>query len=85
MYGLSGILGLILQDAKSIEEMEMMQQSGGMMAGAAGGQGGAAGAMGGKNFTNLFKGEKDYYELVKYEQFLDDAEDAFLLKFSWSQ
>ena len=23
--------------------------------------------MGGKNFTNLFKGEKDYYELVKYD------------------
>jgi hypothetical protein len=80
MYGLSGILGLILQDSKSIEEMEMMQQSGGMMG--AGAQGGAAGAMGGKNFTNLFKGEKDYYELVKYDQFLEDAEDAFLLKFS---
>lgn len=83
MYGLSGILGLILQDSKSIEEMEMMQQSGGMMAGGAG-AGGPAAAMGGKNFTNLFKGEKDYYELVKYEQFLDDAEDAFLLKFSWT-
>jgi hypothetical protein len=29
----------------------------------------------------MFAGEKDMYELVKYEHKLDDVEDAFLLKF----
>ena len=31
IYGLNGVLGLILQDSKTIEEMEMMASGAGMM------------------------------------------------------
>jgi len=31
MYGMNGVLGLALQDKKSIEEMEMMSSGAGMM------------------------------------------------------
>jgi hypothetical protein len=31
IYGLSGIIGMFLQDSKSIEEMEMMSNGGAMM------------------------------------------------------
>jgi len=72
-YGLSGILGLFLQDQKSIEEMELYNTGAAMMQQ----QSQAKPA----DYTRMFKGEKDFYELIKYEQVLEDVEDAFLFKF----
>jgi hypothetical protein len=63
----------MLQDSKSIEELELMNTSGSMMMQ-------QQGAPKSTNYTQVFKGEKDFYELIKYEQFLDDAEDAYLFK-----
>lgn len=38
--------------------------------------------MGGqKNYNAIFKSEKENYEILNYKFKLDDAEDAFLLKF----
>lgn len=34
-----------------------------------------------KNFTALFKSEKENYEILNYKFRLDDAEDAFLAKY----
>ena len=72
IYGLNGVLGLILQDSKTIEEMEMMASGAGMM---------QQNSMQPKNFKNLFKNEKDAYDLLNYKFALDDVEDAFLFKF----
>ena len=33
-----------------------------------------------KNYNNLFKGEREYYEILGYEFALEDIEEAFLLK-----
>ena len=76
VFGLNGILGLILADNKTIEEMEMMASGAGMMGGA---QQGAA-----KNYKALFKAEKDFYEILNYKFALDDVEDAFMHKFGKS-
>lgn len=73
VYGLNGILAMIIQDSKTIEEMEMMASGAHMM------QGGGQGAQ--KNYKNLFKGERDAYDLMNYKFGLEDVEDAFLLKF----
>ena len=73
MYGLNGILGLILADSKTIEEMELMASGSNMMQG---------NAMQPKNFTAIFKAEKDFYEIISYKFALEDVEDAFLHKFS---
>jgi len=75
IYGLNGILGLLLADSKTIEEMELMASGANMMQGG----GGAMGQP--KNFTQIFKGEKDFYEILSYKFALDDVEDAFLHKF----
>jgi len=71
VYGLNGILGLVLADNKTIEEMEMMASGAGMM-----NQQGQQ-----KNYKALFKAEKDFYEILNYKFALDDVEDAFLHKF----
>ena len=34
-----------------------------------------------KNFTALFKAEKENYEILNYRFKLEDAEDAFIAKF----
>lgn len=34
-----------------------------------------------KNFTALFKSEKENYEILNYKFKLEDAEDAFLAKY----
>lgn len=80
VYGLNGILGLALADNKTIEEMEMMASGAGMMGGqmGMGGPGGKQAA----NYKALFKGEKDFYEILNYKFALDDVEEAFLMKFS---
>lgn len=71
MYGLNGLIGLALQDTKTLEEMEMMASGAHMV-----NQGAQA-----KNYKNLFKGEKEQYDLIDYKHALDDIEDAFLFKF----
>lgn len=52
--------------------MEMMASGAGMM---------QQGGMQQKNFKNLFKGEKDSYDLLNYKFALEDVEEAFLFKF----
>ena len=71
IYGLNGVLGLLLQDSKSIEEMELMASGAGMM---------QQNGMQQKNYKALFKSEREFYELVGYEHKLDDVEESFLLK-----
>jgi len=73
IYGLNGILGLLLSDSKTIEEMELMQSGANMM---------QANSMQPKNYPALFKAEMDYYEIINYKFALEDVEDAFLYKFS---
>lgn len=34
-----------------------------------------------KNYKNLFKNEKEFYDLLNYKFALDDVEDAFLLRY----
>lgn len=72
VYGLGAVNGLILKDPKSVEEMELMASGAGMMT--------ANNAMQPKNYPQLFKAEKDYYEIVNYEFALNDIEEAFILK-----
>ena len=71
VYGLNGILGMLIQDNKTIEEMEMMA-SGAQMMNQNAGQ---------KNYKALFKAEKDAYDMLDYKFALDDVEEAFLFKF----
>ena len=52
LVGLNGVLGLLLADNKTIEEMEMMATGAHMM---------RSNPMQPKNFNNLFKGEREYY------------------------
>lgn len=72
VYGLNGILGLVLADNKTIEEMEMMASGAAMMGPQAQN----------KNYKALFKAEKEFYEILNYKFALDDVEDAFLQKFA---
>ena len=74
VYGLNGVIGLMLQDQKTIEEMEMLASGAGMMQ--------QNNGMSQKNYKQLFKNEKDFYDLLNYKFTLDDAEEAFLHKFS---
>eukprot|EP00352_Strombidinopsis_acuminata_P005032 CAMPEP_0176355426 /NCGR_PEP_ID=MMETSP0126-20121128/13287_1 /TAXON_ID=141414 ORGANISM="Strombidinopsis acuminatum, Strain SPMC142" /NCGR_SAMPLE_ID=MMETSP0126 /ASSEMBLY_ACC=CAM_ASM_000229 /LENGTH=82 /DNA_ID=CAMNT_0017708073 /DNA_START=636 /DNA_END=882 /DNA_ORIENTATION=+ len=73
VFGLNGLIGLLMADSKSIQEMEAMATGAAMMQ--------QGNPMQQKNFTQLFKAEKDNYEILNYKSTLDDAEDAFLLKF----
>lgn len=75
VYGLNGIIGLFLQDNKSIEGLELMASGANMV---------QNNPMQPKNYGQLFKGEKDYYEILNYKFALDDVEDAFLYKFKQS-
>lgn len=72
VFGLNQLLALLLSDSKTIEEMEKMAMGGAMMAGAQSGQA--------KDFTKLFKAEKDYYEIISYKFALEDVEEAFILR-----
>ena len=54
VYGLNGVLGMMLQDSKTLEEMELMASGAGMVQ--------AQGGMGQqKNYKALFKNERDFY------------------------
>lgn len=72
VYGLGAVNGLILKDPKSVEQMELMASGAGMMT--------ANNAMQPKNYPQLFKAEKDYYEIVNYEFALNEIEETFILK-----
>jgi len=76
IFGLQGMMSLILSDQEGLDEMNaaMMGPQAQMM------QGG--GGMEAKNFPLLFKSEKENYELINHTFRLEDAEDAFLAKYS---
>jgi hypothetical protein len=77
IFGLQGLMSLIISDTKGMEEMMMMPGAQNMM----GPQGGAGGAMGQpQDFGAAFKSEKSNYELMSYKTYLEDVEDALLLK-----
>jgi len=63
---------MLLQDSKTIEEMELMASGAGMMQ-AQNGQ---------KNYKALNKSEKDSYELLDFKFALEDVEEAFLYRFA---
>jgi hypothetical protein len=67
-------LSLIIQDAEGLDEMaNMMGPQAQMMQGMGGGDQ--------KNYQAMFKSEKENYEIINYKFRLEDAEDAFLLKY----
>ena len=75
IYGLQGILSLIISDAEGLDDMNMMMGPQAQMMQ-------AAGAMGEqKNYQAIFKSEKENYEIINYKFKLEDAEDAFLMKY----
>lgn len=74
IYGLSGILSLMITDTKALEE-SIMAQSGNMMMQNQNMMGG------GKDYNQVFKVEKENYEILKWEYALDDVEDAFIAKY----
>ena len=76
IFGLQGMMSLILSDQEGLDEMNsaMMGPQAQMMQG--------AGGMEAKNFPLLFKSEKENYELINHTFRLEDAEDAFLAKYS---
>ena len=73
-------MSLILSDQEGLDEMNaaMMGPQAQMMQGAGAG-------MEAKNFQALFKSEKENYEILNYNFKLEDAEDAFLAKYSSSK
>lgn len=82
IFGLQGIMTLIISDTTGMEEMMAMPGAHNMMA-----QGGAGGAAPGQqpDFTGAFKSEKQNYELLSYKPQLEDVEDALLLKWKESK
>ena len=71
VYGLNGVLGMMLQDSKTLEEMELMASGAGMVQ--------AQGGMGQqKNYKALFKNERDFYQIISWKHKLEDVEQAFL-------
>ncbi len=70
VYGLNGVLGMMLQDQKTIEEMELMSSGAGMMQGQPG--------MQQKNYKALFKSERDFYSIISWKHKLEDVEQAFV-------
>jgi hypothetical protein len=75
MYGLQGLQNLITGTGSMQEEMEMM--TGGMMGGGKQ-QGGMPGQP--KDFTKLFKGEIDSYEILTHKFSLENAEKMVLVQ-----
>lgn len=73
IFGMQGLLTLILGDSQGLDDMNMMPNANQMM--------GAQPGMDQKNYMAIFKGEKENYELINYKFKLDDAEDAFLARY----
>jgi len=65
-------MSLILRDSSGLEEMQMMPGQQQMQEGGMPGQ---------KDFNKIFKSEKENYEIINWKFKLDDAEDAFLMKY----
>eukprot|EP00355_Strombidium_rassoulzadegani_P008704 CAMPEP_0168615702 /NCGR_PEP_ID=MMETSP0449_2-20121227/4641_1 /TAXON_ID=1082188 /ORGANISM="Strombidium rassoulzadegani, Strain ras09" /LENGTH=256 /DNA_ID=CAMNT_0008656451 /DNA_START=107 /DNA_END=874 /DNA_ORIENTATION=- len=74
IYGLSGILSLMITDTKALEET-LMAQSGNMMMQNQNMMGG------GKDFNQVFKVEKENYEILNWKFALEDIDDAFIAKY----
>lgn len=77
IYGLQGILGLMITDTKALEEA-LMAQSGNMMMQNQNMMGPA------KDFNGIFKAEKENYEILNYKFALEDVEDAYIAKYKKS-
>jgi hypothetical protein len=75
IYGLSGILSLMITDTKALEE-SLMASSGNMMMQNQNMMGGP-----GKDFNQVFKVEKENYEILNYKFALEEVEDAFIAKY----
>ena len=75
IYGLSGILSLLIKDTKALEE-SMMAQAGGNAMMMQQGMGGP-----GKDFNGVFKAELQNYQILNYKFHLEDVEDAFIAKY----
>ena len=71
IYGLNGVLGLMLADQKSVDEIELMSTGANMM---------QSNSMQQKNYKQLFKSERDFYEILGYEHQLDNVEELYLLR-----
>ena len=70
VYGLNGVLGMILADNKTLEEMELMQGGAAVIA--------QNNSMQQKNYKAIFKSERDFYSIISWEHKLDDVEQAFV-------
>jgi hypothetical protein len=75
IYGLSGILSLIISDQKALEETLMAQSGANSMMMNQNPMGG------GKDFNQLFKVEKENYQILNYKFALDDIEEALIHKY----
>ena len=74
IYGLSGILQLLITDRAALAE-SMMAQAGTQMMN----QGGMMGQS--KDYNPILKAEKENYEILNWKFELDDVEDAFVVKY----
>ena len=89
IYGLSGILSLMITDRKALEET-MMAQAGTQMMNQQNMMGGGKDLRRGsadflyfvQNYNNVFKAEKENYEILNWKFALDDVEDAFIAKYN---
>ena len=73
IYGLQGILGLLITDTKALE-MALQAQAGTQMMNQ--GMGG-----GNQDYSKIFKAEKENYEILNWKFHLEDVEDAFIAKY----
>lgn len=72
IFGLQGLMNLFLGE-EGMDEMSTMMPNPAQMMGQQG--------MEPKNYAAIFKSEKENYEILNYQFKLQDAEDAFLLKY----
>jgi hypothetical protein len=77
IYGLSGILSLMIRDTKALQESMMAQAGGGMMMQ----QDMMGGGGQGKDFNQVFKVEKENYQILNYKFTLEDVEEALIAKY----
>ena len=76
IYGLSGIMMLLITDKKALQDALEAQAGTQMM------NKPMMGAT--QDFNNVFKAEKENYEIINWKFHLDDVEDAFLAKYAQS-
>ena len=66
----------MISDTKALEESMMAQAGGAMMMQQGNMMGGP-----GKDFNQVFKAEKENYQILNYKFHLEDVEDAFIAKY----